>query len=418
MRLWVLTVVMCVGMGWQCVAQITLSEYCAAVEEYNHHLLSAEAAAEGAEADMRRAHREYLPEVAFDGSASYDFHASDVGRPWGWTARIDVAQPVYHGGRVRAEAQQAELALGIAQSDLEAVHIEVVYLAEHAYWTLSRAEAYYRAMVDYLRIVGSLRDVVARRYEEGYSPKSDLLQLDSRLSDARYQLSSAQQSRLVALHNFNNMRGVEPTMEVELASSILDSMAMPRRLAVAEILDHRPDYRSACLSVESSRWAIRVAQSEFLPRVDVGLYGALQPETPHLRGGALRLDGGVFVSFNSPIFHFGERREAARSARSAYARTELACAELADEIALEESNSWTNLLSTRERVEATRRNLTIAEENLEISTYSYHEGLVTILDVLQAQLSWLQIYTNAINAQYDHAVACSAYRYVTSTAVY
>ncbi len=55
----------------------------------------------------------------------------------------------------------------------------------------------------------------------------------------------------------------------------------------------------------------------------------------------------------------------------------------------------------------------IAGENLDLSTYSYGEGLVTILDVLQAQLSWIQIYTNAIQAYYSHAVAVSDYRRIT-----
>ena len=64
------------------------------------------------------------------------------------------------------------------------------------------------------------------------------------------------------------------------------------------------------------------------------------------------------------------------------------------------------------RVRAVQRSLDIALENLEMSTYSYSEGMATILDVLQAQISWLQIYSNAISAQYDYAVAVAAYSYV------
>jgi outer membrane protein TolC len=93
-------------------------------------------------------------------------------------------------------------------------------------------------------------------------------------------------------------------------------------------------------------------------------------------------------------------------------RAELLAEDIADEIVLNESNGWTNLVSTLERVEAVRHNLNLATENLEISTYAYGEGLGTILDVLQAQLSWLQIYNNAIAAQYDYALAIAAYQYI------
>ena len=124
------------------------------------------------------------------------------------------------------------------------------------------------------------------------------------------------------------------------------------------------------------------------------------------------LNGGVMLSLSTPIFHFGERREALRSARSGYRSAELMVYNIVDDITLNESNGWTNLESSYQRIGAARRSLEIAKENLDISTYSYREGLVTILDVLQAQLSWLQIYQNAITAQYDYAVAISSYRYI------
>jgi outer membrane protein TolC len=36
------------------------------------------------------------------------------------------------------------------------------------------------------------------------------------------------------------------------------------------------------------------------------------------------------------------------------------------------------------------------------------------LDVLQAQISWIQIYTNAITARFNYAVAWSNYNKVTA----
>ena len=64
-------------------------------------------------------------------------------------------------------------------------------------------------------------------------------------------------------------------------------------------------------------------------------------------------------------------------------------------------------------MQSSLKNVEIASENLSISTYSYQEGQATVLDVLQAQLSWIQIYTNAISARYNYAVAWSAYRRIT-----
>lgn len=401
-----------VAISYTTQAQITLQQYRSSVIDYSHTLRRAEATTEGAEADMQLARKEMLPSLGVSSEANYDLCVGDKARAVSWSMRADVVQPIFYGGVIHATKERAEMLWNEALSREQSAMLDVIYDADVAYWTLSRAEIYYRAIEDYRSIVASLRDVAAHRFEEGYTSKSDLLQVESRLSDAEYQLSRAKQQWMQALHNFNVMRGGDPTDVISLAESILDTMYLPEREDVAEVVLSHPDYVAAIASREASRWAVKVARAAYLPNVGAGIYGLWYPKTPNVRGAGTRLDGGVTLTMTTPIYHFGERRQAMRSARSNLRRAELLAEDIADEIVLNESNGWTNLVSTLERVEAVRHNLNLATENLEISTYAYGEGLGTILDVLQAQLSWLQIYNNAIAAQYDYALAIAAYQYI------
>lgn len=401
-----------VAISYTTQAQITLQQYRSSVIDYSHTLRRAEATTEGAEADMQLARKEMLPSLGVSNEANYDLRVGDKAHAVSWSMRADVVQPIFYGGVIHATKERAEMLWNEALSREQSAMLDVIYDADVAYWTLSRAEIYYRAIEDYRSIVASLRDVAAHRFEEGYTSKSDLLQVESRLSDAEYQLSRAKQQWMQALHNFNVMRGDDPTDVISLAESILDTMYLPEREDVAEVVLSHPDYIAAIASREASRWAVKVARAAYLPNVGAGIYGLWYPKTPNVRGAGTRLDGGVTLTMTTPIYHFGERRQAMRSARSNLRRAELLAEDIADEIVLNESNGWTNLVSTLERVEAVRHNLNLATENLEISTYAYGEGLGTILDVLQAQLSWLQIYNNAIAAQYDYALAIAAYQYI------
>ena len=401
-----------VAISYTTQAQITLQQYRSSVIDYSHTLRRAEATTEGAEADMQLARKEMLPSLGVSSEANYDLRVGDKARAVSWSMRADVVQPIFYGGVIHATKERAEMLWNEALSREQSAMLDVIYDADVAYWTLSRAEIYYRAIEDYRSIVASLRDVAAHRFEEGYTSKSDLLQVESRLSDAEYQLSRAKQQWMQALHNFNVMRGGDPTDVISLAESILDTMYLPEREDVAEVVSSHPDYVAAIASREASRWAVKVARAAYLPNVGAGIYGLWYPKTPNVRGAGTRLDGGVTLTMTTPIYHFGERRQAMRSARSNLRRAELLAEDIADEIVLNESNGWTNLVSTLDRVEAVRHNLNLATENLEISTYAYGEGLGTILDVLQAQLSWLQIYNNAIAAQYDYALAIAAYQYI------
>lgn len=160
---------------------------------------------------------------------NYKFRRAGDERRLGWSMRADISQPIFDGGIVSAEVKRAESRYDVVVCREQASQLNVEYDAVAAYWELSRANIYQRAMADYRDIVRSLRDVVKRRFDEGYTAKGDLLQVESRLSDAEYLLSSADERRLVALHNFNVLRGSDPMAEVVLKESILDSMHTPSR---------------------------------------------------------------------------------------------------------------------------------------------------------------------------------------------
>ena len=384
------------------VAQLSILEYVDAVMEYSHAIASAEASVEGADAEYMVAKCGMLPALSLSSDATFGFTNDGTS----WSLRADVVQPIYNGGGKAALAKQRESQLMRSESMLERSVLDVRYEAEVTYLTLSRAEIYLQAMRDYVAIVQTLKSVAKHRFEEGYTSKSDLLQVESRLSDGEYLLSEAEQRWRIARHNFNILRGEESATDVELSDGIFDVCMMPVREDIKEIVEHHPDYLAAMATRESAIYGLDVRRAGYLPSLNAGLFGLCHPTANG------RTDGGVLLSLNVPIFHFMERREAMRSARSVLTSAELQLDEVVDNITLNESNGWANLEYSHRRVEAVQRNLDIARENLEISTYSYREGVATILDVLQAQISWLQIYENAIAAEYDYAVAIASYRYI------
>ena len=56
----------------------------------------------------------------------------------------------------------------------------------------------------------------------------------------------------------------------------------------------------------------------------------------------------------------------------------------------------------------------LANENLDLVSFSYNEGKANMVDVLSAQLSWTQAHTNLINAYLSEKMAVAEYRKVIS----
>lgn len=394
-------------------AQTTIDDYRLAVAGYSQTLKMAAADRTAALEERGKAFTGYLPRLSAAGSFSTQFRHTAGIKPWTFALQPQVVQTIYGGGAVRAAWRDAGMAADIAVCNEEFARIDVRYAADYAYWSLSAVVRYREAMRRYVGIIRSLREAVVRRFEEGYIAKGDVLMIDARLSEADYQLVGVEQNYLEALHNFNILRGMAGDEPVELAQTIGDSIPLPRRMTVDETLVRRPDYTAALIGVERARNAVRSVRAAYNPHLEAGVSGVWQPLSPN-RTGATQLDGAFVLSLSVPIFHWGERRRATGAARAAGERSEWSAAALRDDILREEINGWTAVVESRAQVDASAESLRIAGENLDLSTYSYNEGLTTILDVLQAQLSWIQIYSNTITAQYNYAVAVSAYRRITA----
>ena len=394
-------------------AQTPIADYRHAVMTYSRQLRAASARREAAVERLGEARTGYLPRLAMEGSFSATVRRYNEAERWSFSVLPQLVQTVYGGGGVRAAVAQAEAGYDIALCEEEFSRLEVRYAADYAYWNLSALELYAAAMRQYVALIASLKEVVDRRFEEGYIAKGDVLMTDARLSEARYQLVTAEQRAEVALHNFNILRGADASERVKLVDSVRDSISMPQRMSYAEALERRPDYAAAQLRTVQAEAGVRTARAPFNPQVSVGIGGSWQPRTPN-RDGSTLVDGSAFVKLSVPIFHGGERRRAVGVARALQRESEWNAAQVRDDIVREEMNGWTAIVQSRAQVDASEQSLRIAGENLALSTYSYQEGLVTILDILQAQLSWIQLYTADLTARYNYALAVSDYRRITA----
>lgn len=396
-------------------AQITLQAYRDSVYQRSTRIDYATSELDRSQAELRRAKTDYLPSLSASGSFTTDLHHTSAGERWSFSLQPRVEQTIYAGGAVRATFRRAQAQAESSSEALRQTWLEVRYAADVAYWTLSAMQLYVAATEEYVAIISSLYDVVDERYREGYVAKSDVLQVEARLSEARYALVDIRNDYDVAQHRFYNLLGEEQTSQggVELGNSILDSMAMPERVGVEELLLRRPDVVRSELSVGIAEQGVKVAKSAFNPRLTASIGSSWQTYSPNV-GGRTYLDGALVVGVSVPIFHWRERRYATSSAEAVVRAAEADLSQARRDATLEEADSWSDLTSSRSQIRSSLHNLAIASENLSISTYSYREGQATVLDVLQAQISWIQIYTNAITARFNYAVALSEYMRLTA----
>ena len=418
MKKLVIAMVACV----QCVvgrAQMSLGEYQRRVENYSHTLAAAFWGVDGAEADLQLARKGYLPRLDASGDFSVNFRSQRTSdgtfiRPYSFGISPVISAMLYDGGATRAAVGTARASLDIARAQQEMTTLEVRFAAEYAYWNLLASTHLQMAREYYTDIVRSLREVVQARFDDGYTGKGDLLMVETQLSDAVYNQLTAEQTAIRARNNFNVLMGADVDDVFQPTDSLSVAPPMPLRVPIDTVLARRPDVWGAERAIDRAEWGVNAAQAPYNPSVSAAVTGSYATVNPNLRT-RMQLDGGASVSLNIPIFAWGARRQAVRSARAVVVQNTLAFSELVDEVRRAEADAWNDVEKTYNEVLQSEASLDIATENLTLSTFSYAEGQIAILDVLSAQLSWIQLFTNAISARMAYRTALATYKLTTAS---
>lgn len=392
---------------------INVNNYRRRVVEYSNQLKMAGENRVAATEKSKMVKTGFLPALSATANANYQVGNSisfgDMKlQEYNYNANLQLQQIVWGGGAISAQWQASRVEEAIARMGEQQTLDNVIYGADITYWAFAAAAQQRDVVDEYVRIVSNLMDVVKIRFQDGYVSKTDLLMVETRLNEAQINKLATYKMYLTALQNINTLIGQHVVTEYAVG----DSVTIKRSLVEYETLDNalnkRPEYKIADLNVSLQNINVKLARSQFNPQLAVGIQGVYG--TPALNfTGIPKVYGTAYAQLNVPIFNWGERRHSVAMVRSAIRAMEYSKADLVDQISSELGTARVSLEQSRSQVEISTKNLAIAAENLALNTFSYSEGRLPILDVLQSQLSWIQSYTAYVNSNYQYKVAQTDY---------
>lgn len=392
---------------------LSVEQYRTRVLEYNQDIKQSEQAVEGALYSLRSIKTGFFPKVDASGNYSYQiesvefFPGTDLKHD-NYGVEAGMLQNVYSGSAVRKQYNVAKLQHAIAQLAVEHTVDNIIYAADVSYWTVAANKDLFELSEQYVQLVSELYGIVNKRFEEGAISKTDLLMVMNRLKEAELQLNTTSTNYKIAWQSFNIMMGVDPDARVVLTDSIQKILWRPQMATLDKALEKRADYQAAIMNIEIARLETDLARSKFLPQLAVGLKEKYGTTLINIDGKA-KWATTAYAQINIPVFHWGEMRQNVKIGRTQEESRELERSLLEDQVSKELNNAWVNVTEIAKKLEIVYSSLDIAKENLVLNTFSYNEGRLPILDVLSAQVSWLQAYTNVVSVNYQYKVALAEY---------
>jgi outer membrane protein TolC len=197
---------------------------------------------------------------------------------------LSVIQPLLRGFSrdlvvPRIDVLRAEIASERERQQLVVTAAQVVEQTEDAYWGLVQALYQYDLDLRSRRLAEDQLALTHRQIDAGMIPPSDLISAESTLAQRKLHLvSTAQQveqasDQLRGLVHLPRDQWARPILPTELPRFVAETHRAEDMLEVA--LHHRPELAQLDLDLRDRELAIRKADNDQLPRIDLGVTGSL-----------------------------------------------------------------------------------------------------------------------------------------------
>ena len=378
------------GPWWQLFNDAELNALMPRVEVSNQNVAAAVAAYAQAQALVREQRASLFPTVGANGSATRSGGgASNSGTGNSVQASVSASWAPDLWGALRRSVESAQAGAQASEADLAAARLSAQGLLASDYFGLRDADnelVLVRASVEgYERAL----QITTNRYNAGIAPRTDVLQAQTTLANARADFASLTAQRAQLEHAIAVLIGQSPA-EFSLAPATwsMTVPAVPLGLP-SELLQRRPDIASSERAVAQANAQIGIQRSAYFPSLTLSASaGSSASRVADLFGASTSL-WSLGLSVAQTIFDAGatrarvEQAEAGRDAAVAkYRQTVLAAFQ-----AVEDQLSAARSLA--EQAELRRAASEAADLTEQQLLNRYKAGQVSYTDVVTAQASAL-----------------------------
>ena len=313
----------------------------------------------------------------------------------------DLSYEIDVWGKVRRQVESATASESAANETLNAMRLSISGEVAQTYWALRAADAD-RAVLDRtLEVRRKALDLLTKRRDAGTISGLDLARAQTEVSTAEADRIKLDQTRVELVNALAVLCG-----SVATGSSIPNNPALPKPPSVpgsvpSEMLRQRPDIRAAERNVAAANANIGIATAAFYPSVSINASGGLDSETLANLFQASSLIWSIGSNAIAPITSQKYLRAQKRGAIAAHEAASADYRQTVLESIREVENALQGSAILERRQIAQDQALEAARKTFDLSAKRYKAGLVSFLDVVDAERTRLDAEraANAIRAE-------------------
>jgi len=214
----------------------------------------------------------------------------------------------------------------------------------------------------------------------------------------------AENSLKVAMENLKNIIGAD-------IDSIKEGFEEPKNLGfelnflVEVALKNNPEIKKKQEEVKIQDFNLKSVKSDFFPKLYIG--AGYTYENPHYSVEEWGYNWNVFLNLNWDIFSGGKKFYDLKKEKKSREALLNELLDLKEKIKLKVKSEYFSLNSAYKRYLSQSKNVEIAKQNLEIARKRYNQGLLSHLELKDAQVSLTEAELQRLKALFDYHISLS-----------
>ena len=334
-------------------------------------------------------------------SYSSSLNFNDVPDVDNLNARGIVTVPLYAGGRNVAGRQSAKANTEAAKQESAAVRNALGFEVSRAFHTVLKTRQFIRATEAAVNSFESNLVIASKRLDGGTLLKSDVLDIEVRLAQAREDLVRARNANTLAERALRNLLGIE-----EGEFTVADTAPV---VSVPNSGDfsQRPELAAARERESAAQAQVRGSKSGYQPRVSA--FGSLDYDYGWVTGG----DGKSYTAGVMAQWDLWDGFSTRSKAREAQANLESAREEqrkLRLALDLEVEQARLDLKAADERLAVSSKTVEQAAESASLTRNRFEQGLALSTQLIDAETALVAARVRRAEAESDQRIAVAALR--------
>jgi outer membrane protein len=320
-----------------------------------------------------------------------------------YNTSLSLGWSVYDGGRTLAGLSQAKLNTKFTRLGLKKTEQDIISQTAQAYVGLLLAGQNQKVIDKALTTAKAHQAMIKNRYSGGFVVKSDLLRAQVRIFELTQEQLQAKSQVEIAKARLNAAMGnpMDTPLRLTTPFQICVETEENQIVWIERALKNRPDLKQLTLQKEMALAQIKMNRAGHLPQVM--LNGAYNIDTQDFDDSADSYTVGATVQLN--LFAGKGISAKVKAAKADLNKVKAIYTALTHGVEVQTREAYLLTQSAWQRITVAQQAVAQSEEALRIVMNRYKSGLLTIVDLLDAQVADQQARTLHFKALHDYKVA-------------